>query len=178
MTMGHDRRQEKDTERLPVFTEPTVAAVRAALREDRAKRMVLTIDGQEFADLRPRRVFPLSGRADLVSLLNRNGKETVMLRELDGLDAESRRVLDRALDRMYHAAKILRVDSIVEKLGVGEWQVLTDCGYAIFEVADRQGIRRLPGNRVAIADADGNRFEVDDLGRLDKRSQALIEGEM
>jgi len=172
------RRDQEPGERLPVCAEPTVPAHRATIREDQAKRICLAIDGQEFVGLRPRRVFPLTARADFVSFVNRNGKETVMLKDLDGLDADSRRVLARALDRMYHAAKILRVDSIEEKLGVGEWQVLTDCGYAIFEVADRQGIRRLPGNRVAIADADGNRFEVDDLGQLDKRSQALIEGEM
>jgi hypothetical protein len=79
---------------------------------------------------------------------------------------------------MYYVAHITRVDSITEKMGVGHWKVMTDRGYAAFEVVDRRNIRRLPGDRVVIADADGNRFEIEDTTELDERSQRLIFSEI
>ena len=63
-------------------------------------------------------------------------------------------------------------------MGVSEWEVKTDRGYAKFEVVDRtEHIRKLPGGRVMIVDADGNRFEIEDVSRLDERSQTLVRTE-
>jgi len=48
----------------------------------------------------------------------------------------------------------------------------------MFEVVDRnRHIRRLPGDRVMIVDADGNRFEIPNVTELDERSQALVRSE-
>jgi len=48
-------------------------------------------------------------------------------------------------------------------MGVTNWETQTDHGYATFEVVDREYIRKLPGGRYIIADADGNRFELPNL---------------
>ena len=87
---------------------------------------------------------------------------------------DSRDILTAALKRMYYVATISRVDSITEKMGVTTWQAETDRGYARFEILDRENIRRLPGHRVMLTDADGNRFEISNIEELDQRSQALI----
>jgi hypothetical protein len=133
--------------------------------------------GKTFDDVRPRRAFPLSEKADYVSFLNEKDKEVVLLVRPRELDAKSRAALEKALERVYYVAKIRRVDSVSETMGVSLWQVMTDRGYASFEVTERNSIRRLPGGRLIIVDVDGNRFEVESLDDLDERSQALIYSE-
>ena len=162
----------------PLRLDGLVSGDRVRLCEDPFHVLTLTVDGRTHENVRPLRCFPISGRADYVSFLDANGREVAIVGRLDRLDKQSRRVLQRALDRMYYVPQIQRIDSITESLGISHWRVLTDRGYAQFEVVDPEYIRRLPGNRLVIEDADGNRFEVRDASRLDARSRALLEGEM
>jgi hypothetical protein len=133
--------------------------------------------GRTFDNVRPRRSFPLSHKADYVSFLNEKDREVVLLQEPHELDAASRAALADALALVYYVARITRVDSIKETMGVTLWEVMTDRGYASFEVVDRRHIRKLPGGRLIVVDVDGNRFEVPNLDELDERSQAYIYSE-
>ncbi|NLW50489.1 MAG: DUF1854 domain-containing protein [Candidatus Brocadiaceae bacterium] len=150
----------------------------ARIWEDPFHRLHVSVDGREYENVRPRRTFPLSGKADYVSFMDENDKEVLLLAHPQNLDRESRRALEAALKRVYYVATILRVDAVSEKMGVSHWEVKTDRGYAMFEVVDRnRHIRRLPGDRVMIVDADGNRFEIPNVTELDERSQALVRSE-
>lgn len=142
--------------------------------EDAFRKLCISVDGKEHTNVRARRVFPLTSKADYVSFLDEDEKEVALLAHPHGLDKQSRQALEEALGRMYYVAKITRVDSITEKMGVSKWQVETDRGYATFEVADRSRIRRLARGGILIVDADGNRFEIEDVTQLDEASQALV----
>jgi hypothetical protein len=138
----------------------------------------VSVDGKEFHNVHPRRAFPLSGHVDYVSFLDEKDKEVALLARPHKLDKASRQALEKALGRMYYVAKIIRVDEVKETMGVTHWEVQTDRGYAAFEVVALDHIRKLPEGRLLITDADGNRFEIDDIRRLDSRSQARIESEI
>jgi len=166
----------EDGPSLPLSDKP-VEPDRVQLWENEFQRLCLKVDGKEFINVRPRRAFPLSAKADYVSLLNDKDKEVILLAHPHKLDAESKRALEKALDRMYYVPKILRVDEITEKMGVSTWKAATDRGYAHFEVVDRSQIRRLPGGRLLIVDVDGNRFEIENISKLDERSQELVASE-
>lgn len=134
--------------------------------------------GQTFDDVQPRQAFPLSGRGDYVGFIGEKDQEVVLVRNASKMDAASRQAVDETLAKLYYRAIILRIDSIAESMGVSMWEVVTDCGYAKFEVVDRQRyIRILPGGRFMIIDADGNRFEIPCIYELDERSQRLVETE-
>jgi hypothetical protein len=157
--------------------EPTLLAVepeQVRVWEDAFHILHVRVNDAEYHDVRAVRVFPISGRADYVSFLDEKGKEVALLARPHKLDKESQRALEKALGRMYYVAKILRVDHISDTMGVTHWQVLTDRGYAAFEVVDRQNLRKLPRGRFIIVDADGNRFEIEDINELDSRSQAWV----
>ena len=145
--------------------------------EDVFHSLNLAVDGKDFNDVRVVMAFPISRKADYVCFLDANGEELALLTSPEELDSESRKVLDVFLARHYHVPRISRIDSIRETWGVTHWCVMTDCGYAELEVADRENIRKLPGNRYIILDADGNRFEIENAALLDSRSQALLRGE-
>ena len=148
---------------------------RVRVWEDDHRLLHVSIDGEEYEDVYPRRVFPLSGKADYVSFMDSGGDEVVLLAHPAKLDRKSRRVLRHVMERTYFAAQILQVYEIKETMGVSSWKVRTDRGFAQFEVVDRnQHIRLLPPARYMITDADGNRFVIEDLRRLDKRSRAEV----
>jgi hypothetical protein len=144
------------------------------------EHLVLHVSAKDetFDNVRARRVFPLSGKADFVSFIDSKGKEVALVARPARLDRKSRKTLARALERTYYRAEIRRVYEITESMGVSHWKVLTDRGYASFEVVDRnQHIRFVPPARYLIVDADGNRFEIEDLRKLDPRSQAEVHHE-
>lgn len=138
----------------------------------------VAVDGEDHAGMRPRRVFPISSRSPCVSFMNDKGEEELLLRDPDRLDPASAAALVTALSRVYCAAQIREVYDITEAMGVSLWGVMTDRGYASFEVVDRERhIRLLPKGRYLITDADGNRFEIPCVFDLDERSQRLVETE-
>jgi len=162
----------------PRTSEWLVQPERARIWEDSFRSLHLSVDGKEFSNLHLRRAFPLSAMVDYVSFLDEKDKEVALLARPQKLDKTSRQALEKALERMYYVAKIVRVDEIKEAMGVTHWQVQTDRGYAAFEVVDLHHVRKLPEGRYLIADADGNRFEIEDVRRLDARSQTLIMSEV
>ncbi len=151
---------------------------RVRVWEDEFQQLHVSVDAREFSPVGAARAFPVSGRADYVSFVDDEDREVVLLTRPRRLDRDSRRALEAALERMYYVARITGVYRVYEKWGVSHWEVMTDRGYAAFEVVDQEHIRRLPGGRLLIADVDGNRFEVECIDELDERSQALIHNEI
>jgi hypothetical protein len=152
---------------------------RVRVWEDEFHVVHVSIDGETFPRVRPVRVFPISEKGDYVSFLGEDDKEVCLLAHPKRLDKESRKALEHALARMYYVPKITRVDRITEIMGVANWEVMTDRGYAAFEIVDRRHhIRALRDGRYVLTDADGNRFEIEDVSALDPRSQALVHSEV
>jgi len=103
-----------------------VAPERVRVWEDARHVIHVSVDGEVTDNVRPRRAFPISGRADYVSFLGDMDKEVCLVAHPHRLDKESRRALEHALNRTYYAPKILSVSSITEVMGVSTWQVETD----------------------------------------------------
>lgn len=155
-----------------------VEAARVRIWRDPFCALHVAVDGKDHGEVRPRRVFPISSRSPFISFVSDKGDEVVLLRDPANLDGESATALRTALSRVYHGGIIRRVFDITETMGVGLWTVMTDRGYASFEVVDRERhIRLLPNGRYLITDVDGNRFEIPCVYDMDEQSQRLIETE-
>ena len=151
---------------------------RVRVVEDAFHVLTVFVDDKPITNVRPVRLFPVSSKADYVGFLDKQGKEVALVARPHRLDRASRETLEHALERMYYVPEILRIDDITESLAVSHWKVLTDRGYASFEVVDREYIRKLPGGRIVIEDADGNRFAIRNVNSLDGRSRDLLESEI
>jgi len=132
----------------------------------------------EFVDVRPAQVFPVSEAADYIAFLNTDDKEVLMLQDRRGLEADSLRCLEEELGRVYFVPKVTVIYAIEDAHGAARWEVETDRGYRVFDVRDREDVRVLEGSRVLLQDADGNRYEIADIGELDERSRRLLDGEI
>lgn len=133
-------------------------------------------DGRRFENLQPKRLFPLSGLMMYITLLDADGVEAAIIRDLASLPKEERDVIEECLDEYYFIPKITRIDSLVEKFGLLTLEVMTDKGPVKIEARGIvHSFKLVHGSRVLIRDTNDNRYEIPDLFALDRRSQQIID---
>ena len=135
--------------------------------------------GETFEGLEPRRLFPMSGLTRYITLLDEDLKEKAIIRDLEHLDSDSRSAVEACLNEYYLIPKITEVVSITEKFGVLTWNCMTDHGARSFRIRNRHSdIKRLYDGRVLVRDSNDNRYEIENVFALSKRSQALLSSEL
>lgn len=136
-------------------------------------------DGRKVENLEPRRLFPLSGLTKYISLLDYDGKEHGIIRNVDNLMPESREVILQALNEYYLIPKITAIVDSSEKYGILKWMIDTDRGRQKLSIRNRfSDIKVLYDGRVLIRDTDDNRYEIPDYRKLDKKSLAFLNSEI
>jgi len=120
--------------------------------------------------------FPFTCPKGMIGLRDREGNEIGILEGLAGLDAQSRRLVEEALERCYFMPRIHNILDIQEVLSVVEWEVETNKGARAFQVRDvRKSIRRVAVRKLVIKDVDGNRYQIPDWMTLPAHAQKLLE---
>jgi hypothetical protein len=137
-----------------------------------------TPDGTVHRNVRVVTAFPVSRPNRFVYFQDSDGAEIGMLVEPRRLDRESREIVLPQLDQAYFMPHITRIVRIEERMGMGiaHWEVETDRGWNAFELISRsESVWYVGKNRVVLRDADGNRYLIEDLSALDKRSRRLAD---
>ena len=135
--------------------------------------------GESFENLEPRRLFPVNRPDEYITLLDFEGVERGVIRNISELNAESRVVICASLDDYYLVPQITKIVSIAEKYGNLHWIVETDRGRKEFDIRNRNSdIRIYSDGRVRVRDSDDNRYVIDDWQVLDKHSKSLLVADM
>lgn len=135
--------------------------------------------GEIFSDLEPRRLFPLSDLNGYVTLFDGNQNEQAILRDLCRLDDDSRAAVEACLSEYYMIPKITKMLHITEKFGVLTWTCQTDHGVRSFRIRNRHSdIKRLEDGRILIRDSNDNRYEIENVNALDKKSRRMLVTEL
>jgi len=146
------------------------------LQSDPQNRLTLQRPGQDDAvDVRLRRAFPWSKPGNYISVRSSEGKELMLIEDLDALSPEQRQLIERSLADSSFIPRIVSVRELDVRFGYQQWKVTTDRGSIEFRVQEREDIRFLPDGRFRIKDADGNVYEMPRLEELDEGSQRAIE---
>lgn len=125
---------------------------------------------------RIRRAFPLSRPDAFLSLQGADGKEIAMIRSLDEVDPETRRLIDEELDRRYFTPRIERIVNLKQDAGMWRFNVETQRGPAEFFVRNwRDSAVEIARDRWQIMSVDGGRFEIPNLAALDANSLRLVD---
>jgi len=133
-------------------------------------------DGRKFENLEPRRLFPLSGLMKYITLLDEEGIEQAIIRDLETIPKQDREIIESCLTEFYLIPKVTKINSCIEKYGVLTIDVETDRGPAKIEIRNvLHGLKLLYGTRVLMRDTNDNRYEIPDLRQLDKRSRMQID---
>jgi hypothetical protein len=103
------------------------------------------------------------------------GDEFGLLRNWQGLGPESRKLVAEDLARRYLHPRVLRIISMHDCSGVHICQVETDRGQREVTLRDsRDSAIYLGANRVLLTDAEGNRYDVQDIAGLDRMSRTYL----
>ena len=136
----------------------------------------LTIEGDRSSPgIQCARAFPIADPDRYIGFQDAEGKDIGILVDPSGLDSESRRILEEALELRYFVPVLEEVLSVKEEFGAVYWQVRTDRGDKEVVVRNlKDSIHELPGSSAMITDVDGNRFLIPDIRRLDRKSQGIL----
>lgn len=133
-------------------------------------------DGRMIPDLEPRRLFPLTGLTKYIALLDSEGVERAIIRNLATLPDKDRKIIEDCLEEYYLIPKVTKIIICREKFGLLTIETETDKGPAAIEIRNIvHGIKLMYGTRVLFRDNNDNRYEIPDLSRLDKDSRTKIE---
>ncbi len=131
---------------------------------------------KEFERVFLHRVFPFELENAFISVTDKDSVELGMIKDLSVFEGETGDILRAELKRKYFILKIKKILSLKERYGFSHWQTETDEGKLNFTVQDTyRSITRLSNDRIYISDADGNRYEIESVAALDRKSYKKLE---
>ena len=131
-------------------------------------------DGRRFEKLEPRRLFPVSTQDQYITLLDENGTEQAVIRNVNTLPKEQREIIVDCLNEYYLIPKILRIRDVHERFDGLTLFTDTDKGQTNIEIRILRKGFVLDGVRALIRDINDNRYEVPDITRLDSLSRQIL----
>jgi hypothetical protein len=131
--------------------------------------------GEKFYELELHRMFPITGLTKYIALMDSEGNEIAVIRDINDLMPESREVVENCLREYYMIPRITKFIKMSERFKIWMWTAETDKGVCTFEIRNHlTAIKPLYDGRVLIKDANDNRYEIPDVNLLDKHSKKLI----
>ena len=131
-------------------------------------------DGRKFEDLEPHRLFPVSVRDRYIALLDNNGAEQAVIRNLKTLPNDQQEIIEDCLNEYYLVPKILRIRDVHERFDGLTLFTDTDKGQTNIEIRILRKGFVMDGIRVLIRDINDNRYEVPDITQLDNLSRQIL----
>jgi len=140
----------------------------------------LKYKGETYPRVSLRRALPMGLPGGYVSVADDKNKEIGVIQSLSDLSHEQAMLVSDELDRRYYSPTIREVKSVKDKLGYVYMELIVNGPDKAYEkncaVKDvNRNIRMAGEDKLIIFDVDGNRYIVDSLGRLDKKSLKRIE---
>ena len=155
---------------------PALEAVLPKFGDDLESNVDKTPVKQDLGRVFFHRCFPFETPDEYISVLNKDGREYAMIRDLAEMPDEAQEIIRTELDRKYLCPTVTKIKSLKEKLGYSFWEVETDKGDMSFSMHDTyRNIARVGDGMLIISDVDGNRYRIDDVAKLDRKSFKRIE---
>lgn len=122
------------------------------------------------------RSFPFDMPFEYISVQNKDQEELGLIRKISDFPDDEQAMLVAELERKYYTPKVLKILTLKETRGFSFWKVITDSGELSFTLQDTsKSIVRIGSDRAFIFDICGNRYEIESLSALDKKSHRKLE---
>ncbi len=133
-------------------------------------------DGKEYDRVWLHRVFPFDLSEEFISVQTKDNEEIGIIRRISDFGAEEQEILKNELERKYFIPKIKKILTLKERRGFSYWKVETDIGEMEISLQDTyRSITRIGEDRAFIGDISGNRFEIESLSALDRKSRKKLD---
>jgi hypothetical protein len=109
--------------------------------------------------------------------MGEDSKEVGLIYDIADFDGETAALLRTELERKYYAPTVASIDSLKERYGFSYWKVtLTDGRSLSFTMQDTfRNIVKRGEDSLILLDVDGNRFVIESVAALDRKSYRRIE---
>lgn len=131
-------------------------------------------DGTRLENVEPKRLFPVSMQDRFITLLDENGAEQAVIRDLNTLPEKQREIIDGCLAEYYRIPKIQRIHAYEERFDGLTLHTDTDKGPADIEIRSLALGFKMDGVRALLRDINDNRYEIPDVTRLDNLSKQIL----
>ena len=147
------------------------------LTKDEKGNLILKRGKDEtFTNVKVVEAFPQDKSIGYISILSAKDEELYLIRDIADLDEESRTFVLEELAKRYFIPKISKILSLRVEFGMSYWNVDTDKGRRDFIMrVISENFVHISEDNLLLIDAYGNRFQIADCRRLDKKSQLLLE---
>ena len=142
--------------------------------ERRADGQLWAVLGARAAPVWVRRCFPWTAPARFVSLRDGDEEEVALVRDLDELEPESRRVLEASLAEAGFVLEIESVQRVEDEIEIRTFEVRTRQGPRRFQTLRDEWPRPMPGGGILLRDVAGDLYLVRDPAKLDRASRARL----
>jgi len=144
-----------------------------SIERNAAGQLVLRLEGRDepVVDARIARCFPWSMPHGYICIRDSDGKELALLRTLENLPPQTRKMVEDELRDKVFNPRIRRVAACKHEFGVTSITAETDRGQVTFQIRGRDDVRVLSPTRALFRDVDGNTYELADLTALDRSSR-------
>jgi hypothetical protein len=147
-----------------------------AIETDPFGRLVLVArDGERHVGVELVSAFPLTDPDRWLVAVDAAGREVACIEDPAALPGPLREALRAALGRRELVPVLQRVVRVSAEAPPSEWEVVTDRGRTCFTLQSEDDLRRLDGDGLLIRDAQGMRYLVPSVSRLDRASRRLLE---
>lgn len=122
------------------------------------------------------RMFPFEELWTHISVLTADNEEVGMIANVDDFQEETAALLREELECKYLMPSITAIHTLKERFGFSSWKVDSSIGPLEFTLRDTyRSMLKVGDGRLIITDSDGNRYEIPDVTKLDKKSYKKIE---
>jgi hypothetical protein len=146
------------------------------IERDADGQLWLSCDGQVVKIGRVVRLFPLTDKSHYISIIDSDGNEIGIIRDIQSIEPTSQAILWEELERIYFMPKITRVYNIRHDQSSGciIWDVETDVGRKELKIESIDHIYKARYPRIFVVDREGCRYEIPNCDALDHRSRRLL----
>lgn len=132
---------------------------------------------KQFSRVFLHRAFPFDLLWEYISVLDEEGIEIGIVQNIEDFEKETVEILKTELERKYYQPLIKNIVSLKERYGFSYWAVETKDGRNVsFTMQDTfRNIIRVGADKAILLDVDGNRFVIESIAELDRKSYKKIE---
>lgn len=134
-------------------------------------------DEEEYNRVFLHRTFPFDKPWEYISVIDPDNKELGIIFALTDFDEEAAELIRIELERKYYEPRVKSILSLKERYGFSYWSIVTAEGRKVsFTMQDTfRNIIRIGNDKAILLDVDGNRFVIESIDGLDKKSRRKIE---
>lgn len=138
--------------------------------------LALTLRGENYGRVALTRALPLSMPDRYICITDMESNELGILESIADFPADIRVMMEEELKIRYYCPEITEILSVKEKMGFYYFDVKIKSFKKTVAVKDiSRNIKQLGESRIMLTDADGNRYLIPDLAKVNKKSRQQIE---